>query len=96
MWYYYLINLSKDSNTTTDRFKNFLLEYKDKVVVNKYVNLVARQHVNITAPSKRLAPHPMRGSFIDQAQIDRESFVATELTKIDQAQQPEEFKQLVE
>lgn len=47
-------------------------------------------------PSKRLVPPLMRGSFVERAQIDRETMIVVELRKIDPTQQPEEFKQLVE
>lgn len=96
MWYYFLMNLPKDPETMTDRFRNFMLEYKDKVVVDKYVNLVAKQQVNITVSPKRPVALPMRGYFVDRAQIYRESLAAAELMKIDPAQLYEEFKQLAE
>lgn len=56
LWYYYLIKLLLDPVMVTDRLMNFLLAYKDKTLVDKFVNLVARQLVSIITPFKLSHP----------------------------------------
>lgn len=41
MWYYYLMNLPEDPEIATYGFKNFLLDYKDKPLIDKFVNSAA-------------------------------------------------------
>lgn len=53
MWYYYLMNLLEESEIATDDYMNFLLEYKDKHLVDKFTNSVARQHISIVVHPKQ-------------------------------------------
>lgn len=67
MWYYYLMDLLEALKVATDGFGNFLLEYKNRSLIDKFVNCAAMQHVIITAPPKIVAPSSMRGNFVDRA-----------------------------
>lgn len=72
MWYYFLVNLLEDLEIVTNGFRNFLLEYRDKIVVDVFINLAARQQVKIMAPLERSIPPLIRRSFVDRAKIERE------------------------
>lgn len=89
------MDLSEEPEVTIDGFKIFLLEYKDQPLIDRFINCVTRQHVSITAPQKQVVPHLIRGTYVDHAQIERESPVAAEQMKIDPVQQSEEFKKLI-
>lgn len=42
IWYYYLMDLLEALEVVTDGFISFLLEYKDRPRIDKFVNHVAR------------------------------------------------------
>lgn len=90
-----MMDLPEAPDNSTDGFGNFLLEYKEKELVDKIVNCVARQRVNITAHLKGAMPPSMRENLVDLAQVEKESLIAAELMKIDPAQQLEEFQKLI-
>lgn len=71
MWYYFLIDLPKESEVTTDGFRNFLLEYKDKTLIDRFINSTTHQHISIAVPEKRAIPSLIRESFVDRTQFER-------------------------
>lgn len=65
MWYYYMLNLPEDTETATDRFRDYLKTYFDEAFVNSITNHAFKNRVTIMVPPKKTLPPPRRGFYVD-------------------------------